>query len=108
MKLITAKVPIDQIMPVIRPYFSAIQPKNSAPRSWPRKPAEIRKPICGGVSFHIGTMAGNTDAIARASKASKNVATPMMIRVLTCHHETGSLSTRATISSAEAVRGALV
>ena len=36
--------------------------------------------------------------MASASKASKNVATPMMIRALTCHHEIGSRSIRATTS----------
>ena len=60
----------------------------------------MRNPICGGVSFHIGTRAGRTEAIASASNASKNVATPIMMRVLTCHQETGSRSTRAAISSA--------
>src|SRR6185312_9454732 len=57
------------------------------------------KPICGPVSFHIGTSTGSTVAMAMASKASKNVATPTMIRVLTCHHEVGSRSIRATTLS---------
>jgi hypothetical protein len=48
-------------------------------------------------------MAGRTEAIAKASKASKNVAVPMMTRVLTCHHDTGSRSMRATTCSAETV-----
>ena len=59
------------------------------------------KPICGGVSFHSGTMTGSTVAIASASKASKKVATPTMIRVFTCHHEVGRRSSRATMSSTE-------
>src|SRR5580692_8645433 len=37
--------------------------------------------------------------MANASKASKKVATPMMIRVRTCHHEIGMRSMRATTSS---------
>ena len=37
--------------------------------------------------------------MAMASKASKNVATPTMIRVFTCHHEVGSRSIRATTLS---------
>src|SRR3954462_10409286 len=57
------------------------------------------KPMSGGVSFHIGTSAGSTVAMAMASKASKNVATPTMIRVFTCHHEVGSRSIRATTLS---------
>src|ERR1041384_2124159 len=57
------------------------------------------KPICGGVRCHIGTSTGRTVAIAMASNASKNVATPTMIRVLTCHHEGGSRSIRATTLS---------
>ena len=36
------------------------------------------------VSFHKGTSTGNTNAIAKASKASKNVATPIITRALTC------------------------
>src|SRR5580658_4774776 len=96
----TAKVAIDQIMPVMRPYFSAIQPKNKAPSNCPRKPDEMRNPICGGVSFQICTIAGRIEAIASASNASKKVATPIMMRVLTCHQEIGRRSTRATISSA--------
>ena len=57
------------------------------------------KPISGPVSFHIGTSTGSTVAMAMASKASKNVATPTMIRVLTCHHDVGSRSIRATTLS---------
>ena len=85
----------------MRPKRSPIQPNNSAPISWPTKPAEISKPICGGVSFHSGTSTGRTVAMASASKASKKVATPTMMRVLTCHHEVGSRSIRATTSSTE-------
>src|SRR6516165_963970 len=47
-------------------------------------------------------MTGSTDAIASASKASKKVATPTMIRALTCHHEMGRRSSRATMSSTDA------
>jgi len=57
------------------------------------------KPMSGPVSFHIGTSTGSTVAMAMASKASKNVATPTMIRVLTCHHDVGSRSIRATMLS---------
>jgi hypothetical protein len=46
-------------------------------------------------------MTGSTDAIANASKASKKVATPTMMRALTCHHEVGRRSSRATTSSTE-------
>ena len=46
-------------------------------------------------------MTGSTVAIASASKASKKVATPTMIRVLTCHHEVGSRSSRATMLSTD-------
>src|SRR5262245_30706919 len=46
-------------------------------------------------------MTGSTDAIASASKASKKVATPTMIRALTCHHEVGRRSSRATMSSTD-------
>src|SRR3984957_15613428 len=59
----------------------------------------MRKPICGPLSFHNGTSTGSTKAMASASKASKNVATPMMSRVRTCHHEIGIRSIRATTSS---------
>ena len=55
--------------------------------------------MSGPESFHIGTSTGRTVAMAMASKASKNVATPTMIRVLTCHHEVGSRSIRATTLS---------
>ena len=58
-------------------------------------------PICGGVSFQSGTMTGRTDAIANASKASKKVATPTMMRALTCHDEEGRRSSRATMSSTD-------
>jgi hypothetical protein len=92
---------IDQIIAVIRPKRSAIQPNNSAPSSCPRKPAEIITPICGGVSFQRGTMTGRIEAIAKASKASKKVATPTMMRALTCHQEVGRRSSRATMSSAD-------
>jgi hypothetical protein len=44
-------------------------------------------------------MTGRTDAMASASKASKKVATPTMIRVLICHHEVGKRSSRATMRS---------
>ena len=47
-------------------------------------------------------MTGSTDAIASASKASKKVATPTMIRAFTCHHEVGRRSSRATMSSTDA------
>src|SRR3984885_4914653 len=46
--------------------------------------------------------------MANASKASKNVATPMMIRVRTCHHEIGIRSIRATTSSIEPSPGAVL
>src|SRR5262245_38320103 len=46
-------------------------------------------------------MTGSTEAIANASKASKKVATPTMMRALTCHAEVGRRSRRATISSTE-------
>src|SRR6516162_7884355 len=46
-------------------------------------------------------MTGSTDAIASASKASKKVATPTMIRALTCRHEVGRRSSRATMSSTD-------
>src|SRR5262249_54639556 len=98
----TANSAIDQIIAVIRPWRSAIQPNNSAPSNCPRNPAEIINPISGGVSFQSGTMTGSTDAIASASKASKKVATPTMIRTLTCHHEVGRRSSRATMSSTDA------
>src|SRR5215467_9990368 len=45
-------------------------------------------------------MAGSTDAIASASKASKKVATPTMIRTFTCQAEVGRRSMRATTWSA--------
>src|SRR5215471_13287146 len=79
-----------------------MKPNSSAPTSWPAKPAEIMSPICGGVSFQSGTMTGRIDAITSASKASKNVATPTMIRALTCHHDVGRRSSRATILSTDA------
>src|ERR1700722_1790801 len=66
----------------------------------------MRKPICGPLSFHNGTSTGSTKAMASASKASKKVATPMMIRVRTCHHEIGIRSIRATTSSMEPSPGA--
>src|SRR5580704_5804693 len=66
----------------------------------------MRKPICGLLSFHNGTSTGSTKAMASASKASKKVATPMMIRVRTCHHEIGIRSIRATTSSMEPSPGA--
>jgi len=44
-------------------------------------------------------MTGSTDAITSASNASKNVATPTMMRAFTCHDEVGRRSSRATISS---------
>jgi hypothetical protein len=46
-------------------------------------------------------MTGRIDAIAKASKASKKVATPTMMRALTCHQEVGRRSRRATISSTD-------
>src|SRR5919109_751071 len=46
-------------------------------------------------------MTGSTDAIASASKASKKVATPTMMRALTCHHEVGRRSSLATMSSTD-------
>src|SRR4051794_12698016 len=55
--------------------------------------------MSGPESFHNGASTGRTVAIAMASKASKNVATPTMIRVFTCHHEVGSRSIRATTLS---------
>ena len=55
--------------------------------------------MSGPESFHSGTSTGSTVAMAMASKASKNVATPTMIRVFTCHHEVGSRSIRATTLS---------
>src|SRR5580700_271678 len=67
----------------------------------------MRKPICGPLSFHNGTSTGSTKAMASASNASKNVATPMMIRVRTCHHEIGIRSIRATTSSIEPPPGAM-
>jgi hypothetical protein len=39
--------------------------------------------------------------MASASKASKNVATPMMTLALMCHHEIGKRSIRATTSLME-------
>src|SRR5580700_10229276 len=68
----------------------------------------MRKPICGPLSFHNGTSTGSTKAMASASNASKNVATPMMIRVRTCHHEIGMRSIRATTSSIEPPPGAML
>src|SRR6202451_433597 len=68
----------------------------------------MRKPICGPLSFHNGTSTGSTKAMASASKASKNVATPMMIRVRTCHHEIGIRSIRATTSSMLPPPGAML
>src|SRR5262249_43579274 len=50
--------------------------------------------------FHMGTITGSTEAIASASKASKKVATPTMIRTFTCQAEVGSRSMRATTPSA--------
>src|SRR3954454_14610134 len=55
--------------------------------------------MAGPDSFPIGTSTGRTVAIAMASKASKKVATPTMIRVLTCQDEVGSRSIRATTLS---------
>src|SRR5580658_10143810 len=66
----------------------------------------MRKPICGPLRCHAGTSTGSTKAMASASKASKKVATPMMIRVRTCHHEIGIRSMRATTSSMEPSPGA--
>src|ERR1051325_1051207 len=57
------------------------------------------KPMSGPDSFHSGASTGRTVAMAMASNAWKNVATPTMIRVLTCHHEVGSRSIRATTLS---------
>src|SRR5436190_22629032 len=57
------------------------------------------KPMSGPESFQSGTSTGSTVAMAMASNASKNVATPTMIRVFTCHHEVGSRSIRATTLS---------
>ena len=57
--------------------------------------------MSGGLSFHIGTSTGSTVAIAMASKASKKVATPTMIRVFMCHHAVGSRSILAAISPIE-------
>ncbi len=68
----------------------------------------MRKPICGPLSFHIGTSTGSTKAMANASNASKKVATPMMIRVRTCHHEIGIRSIRATTSSMVPPPGAVL
>jgi hypothetical protein len=85
----------------MRPWRSAIHPNNSAPISWPRKPAEIIKPIRSGESFQRGARTGRTDAIASASKASKKVATPTMMRVLICQADGGRRSSRATIVSIE-------
>src|SRR5262249_54762732 len=98
----TANSAIDQIIAVIRPWRSAIQPNNSAPSNCPKNPAEIINPICGGVSFPSGGMTGSTDAIASASKGSKKVGAPARIRALTCHHEVGRRSSRATMSSTDA------
>src|SRR5712691_11078076 len=78
-----------------------MKPNSSAPSNWPANPAEIMTPICGGVSFQSGTMTGRIDAMTSASKASKKVATPTMIRALTCHHDVGRRSNRATISSTD-------
>src|SRR5437764_10672183 len=69
----------------------------------------MMKPMSGPESFHSGTSTGRTVAMAMAAKASKNVATPTMIRVLTCHHEVGSRSIRATtLSTAPAGAAKLV
>src|SRR5262245_45735691 len=78
-----------------------MNPKSNAPTSWPAKPAEIKKPICGGASFQSGTSTGSTLAIASASNASKKVATPTMMRALTCHHDVGRRSSRATTSAVD-------
>src|ERR1700691_1832498 len=59
----------------------------------------MSKPICGPFKCQAGTRTGKTKAMESASKASKNVATPMMIRALTCHNEIGRRSIRATTSS---------
>ena len=62
--------------------------------------SKLSETLCGALSFQSGTNAGRTEAIERASKASKNVAMPMIMRVLTCHHDIGSRSMRARIWSA--------
>ena len=63
------------------------------------KPPEIIDPDLRAGELPQGHQRRKMVAIASASKASKNVATPTMIRVLTCHHEVGSRSMRATTLS---------
>src|SRR6476660_6165376 len=57
-------------------------------------------PICAGVMCHSRTSTGRTNASDRASKASKNVALPTMMRARRCQREKGALS-RRPISSEE-------
>src|SRR5262249_30324339 len=98
----TANSAIDQIIAVIRPWRSAIQPNNSAPSNCPRNPAEIINPICGGGSFPSGAITRRTHAVPTPAKAAKKGATPAIIHALTCHHEVGNRSSRATMSSTDA------
>src|SRR5262249_40126770 len=98
----TANSAIDQIIAVIRPWRSAIQPNNSAPSNCPRNPAEIINPICGGGSFQSGAMNGRTHAIARAAEAAKKVGAATRNPALTRHHQAGDHPSRAPVSSTEA------
>src|SRR5262245_40615760 len=61
---------------------------------------EIRAPMSVGLSCHRGINVGSTKAMARASKASKNVAVPIMRRALRWNHAKGKRSRRATICAA--------
>src|SRR5438477_2790752 len=52
-------------------------------------------PICAGVMCHSRTSTGRTNASDSASKASKNVALPTMMRARRCQREKGTPSRRA-------------
>src|SRR5437773_12096357 len=54
----------------------------------------MRTPLCAGVMCHKRMRTGSAKASDRASKASKNVALPMMMRAFACHRENGTLSMR--------------
>src|ERR1043165_7366648 len=64
----------------------------------------MSQPISAGVICHSRTSTGSTNASDRASKASKNVALPTMMRARRCHAENGTASSRATSEAPSATR----
>ena len=56
----TEKMAMVQMAPLMRPMRSASQPKKRAPTSCPAKPAEMRRPIWLGASFHMPISTGST------------------------------------------------